>query len=213
MKEKPRLRFDYRKDRWRLDGFPFELCHICGRPNRRKGTCGICQNARYQEMRTQRRIFLNALRSGLIPSLADRLTKCVDCVYHENNLPSQWPDTPVMIEHRKIRIEQQMDVATEWDHRDWREPLKVEPVCRMHNARRGRAMTAFEASFVQLKAAKSTPSDEFYTWQIFTKEPNKSGSVVRHRTYGQRDISYVAVSVSEYDLYQELGEVPALHES
>ena len=149
MNQKPRLRFDYRKDRWRLNGLPFELCHICGRPNHRKGTCGRCQNSRYEEMRAQRRVFNNAIRRGALPDLSSVKINCVDCEKYSQKNPEGWKNKDL--------------TASEWDHRDWREPLKVEPVCRMHNARRGRAMTAYEASFVKIADPLSTAPHGIYT--------------------------------------------------
>lgn len=127
---KLRFRFDVVKRVWRhlsgdLAGRRVNLCRFCKLFSERMGTCIACQNARNAEIKQQRRIFTNAVRAGKIPSLADRQTPCVDCK------GTSKPRRP----------------ATEWDHRDWREPLKVEPVCRFHNSHRGRAMTAHEASF------------------------------------------------------------------
>lgn len=134
---KPHFRYDYRRRDWRavyysvlgnetwgrsLSRKRLCRCEICSGPAVKHGIdalCKTCSDARYAEIKTQRCIFVNARNAGKIGRLDGQ--QCVDC-----SSPSP---------------------ATDWEHRDWREPLKVEPVCRMHNARRGRAMTAHEASF------------------------------------------------------------------
>lgn len=129
---KPRFRYDHSRIEWRSVSYPGKRvcqCEICGGPavKQSKSTlCMLCSRARSLEINKQRRVFINALRSGKIGSAAGR--QCVDCA-------------PDIVTFKKP--------ATEWEHRDWREPLKVVPICRMHNARRGRAMTAYEASFSQ----------------------------------------------------------------
>jgi hypothetical protein len=58
-----------------------------------------------------------AKKSGLLPRLAKEFYTCVDC--------------------RSKR-------ATAWDHRDYRKPLNVEPVCSSCNTLRGSALTPKE---------------------------------------------------------------------
>lgn len=129
---KPRFRYDYHRRLWRWSdtGHLLRFCDICRGPHVRRGLCGKCQTARKAEIKNGRRIWLRASgRPHAYPLLCQGATQCVDCTKRG----------------RDIRL------ATEWDHRDWREPLKVEPVCRNHNSQRGRAMTAYEASFQAAK--------------------------------------------------------------
>lgn len=141
---KPHFRFDYRRAQWLAVYYTFEgyktggrsfpaksllPCEICGGPAVKRGLntlCDTCSDARRAEIIKQRQVFVNARNSGKIGHV-DGL-QCVDCA-------------PDFVTSKRP--------ATEWEHRDWREPLKVEPICRMHNTRRGRAMTAYEASFSQ----------------------------------------------------------------
>lgn len=124
---KLRFRYDHKRHCWRWSsGHPLRFCELCKGPHIRSGLCKICQDARKAEIRGGRRMWERARgQPRAYPLLCQGTTKCVDCVRRG----------------RDVRL------ATEWDHRDWREPLKVEPVCRNHNSQRGRAMTAYEASF------------------------------------------------------------------
>lgn len=128
---KPHFRYEYDRLEWRSVSYPNKRvcqCEICGGPavkHGRDALCKICSDARTAEIKAQRRVFLNAKRRGQIGDVAGR--QCVDCKLGGR-------------------------AVTDWEHRDWREPLKVQPVCRMHNSHRGRAMTAYEASFRQTGA-------------------------------------------------------------
>lgn len=140
---KPHLRFNYAAKAWFFvfydedTGEVFKnwlrgnrrlrICEICSGPAYRASwgaVCLDCREAREIEVRESHRIFAGALREGQFQSLPDGKTECVDC------------DAPAMV----------------WEHRDAREPLSVEPCCRSCNRRRGRAMTAHEASFRQTGA-------------------------------------------------------------
>lgn len=140
MTEKPRIRYDYRRHFWRWSsGHPVRVCVICGGPHIRQGICHKCQDARRAEISRGKVIWLRESgRPRAYPALNSGEVHCVDCIMRN-------------ITHPKAG---KIQAATEWDHRDWREPLKVEPVCRNHNAQRGRAMTAFEASFLDIRSPR-----------------------------------------------------------
>jgi hypothetical protein len=133
--QKQRFRYDRLKDCWRWpSGKPLRFCEICSGAYIREGICDKCQDARRAEIARGKVTWMREKgRPGRFPLLSRGQIKCVDCV----SSTTKRPDWAKPID----------DTATEWDHRDWREPLKVVPVCRMHNSRRGRAMTAHEASF------------------------------------------------------------------
>lgn len=139
--QKPHFRYDYWRRSWRgAAGQPLRFCIICFAPHVRKGICNICRDARRAEISKGKAVWLRESgKPRAYPYLGEGKTKCVDCIERNREYPHAL--------HRS-------DIATEWDHRDWREPLKVVPVCRAHNSHRGRAMTAYEASFLDLRSPR-----------------------------------------------------------
>jgi|SRR5208283_4782775 len=62
-----------------------------------------------------------AVRNGKLPNLKKEVVKCSDCDSR----------------------------AVQYDHRDYNQPLKVDPVCRSCNGRRGKAKFEVPAGFVE----------------------------------------------------------------
>jgi len=127
MTEKPRARFNWNRQAWFEVRGPhrrLKRCSICSGPSFGNGKkhgsmCFTCVCARVDEQREAYRVFRQAIMDGIVRRLPDGTTKCVDCGA----------------------------VATCWEHRDYREPTLVEPACDSCNTKRGRGMTAYEASF------------------------------------------------------------------
>ena len=125
---KPRARFNWNRQAWfeAKRRLPRRLttCAICGGPAfgreiKAGALCADCRYARIQEQREAYRAFRLAIMDGFIRRLPDGKTSCSDC------------GAP----------------ATCWEHRDYRNPTAVEPACDSCNTKRGRGMTAYEASF------------------------------------------------------------------
>lgn len=118
-----RLRWDWRRGLWKEVSIYGRLlnwvlhCPSCGQQALMgmRGTCGNCDHSRHLRLYRLRYPAINAvagaIREGRIPRLDGRIA-CVDC------------GKP----------------ATCYDHRSYAEPLKVDPVCRSCNTRRGPAL-------------------------------------------------------------------------
>lgn len=131
MTEKRRARWSYHSGSWRF----YKLnprgrvcylqytCPLCGGPSLGPGMCDWCLEARGPEQLLAHRTVARLVRQGLLASLPDGVTRCVDCG----------------------------DLATVWEHRDYEAPDRVEAACLRCNGRRGRANSAHERRIATLR--------------------------------------------------------------
>lgn len=120
---KPRLTWNYRASEWRIqhNDWWFEVvrkcptCKLLFIGSRQVWTCKPCKERRRKILRRACIVHAQVKRAvelGKLPDLRETNVRCVDCK-----------------ERRAVC----------YDHRDYDQPFKVDPVCRQCNCRRGPA--------------------------------------------------------------------------
>lgn len=88
-----------------------KACHECGRDIRCGYRCTQCHRIQFPVMEAAHQSVAQAVREGRLTNLRLCWTACIDCGLR----------------------------ATQYDHRDYMQPLVVDPVCRKCNRLRGPA--------------------------------------------------------------------------
>lgn len=95
-----------------------ELCSLCHLPESMSDICGLCRAIYQPKYRHPRQYVVGRAHRTVVKAMRNGDLpplgiKCVDCG----------------------------GLATEWDHRDYNDPLRVDPVCRSCNCKRGEALS------------------------------------------------------------------------
>lgn len=121
------LRFDYQRNIWRygLQAY-LRKCAWCGT----ECICGFtgklclkCSKAKAREASRAHAAVSAMVIAGLVKKLPCDGINCVDCGKQ----------------------------ATHWEHRDYRKPQEIEPICKSCNTKRGHAMTAYAAKLLGIE--------------------------------------------------------------